>query len=84
MTEPQKDTSSFWNDWEGVAGGVPQTPGIPTYGYRHSQPIHQGASPLRSQRVSADGGWSLDSLRNGSEQQGAGAVHVNQDSCQTQ
>ena len=61
-------------DW---AAGIPQTPEIQTqrtsYGYRHSQPIHQGASPRRSPRVSADGGWSLESLRNGSGQQGAGA-----------
>ena len=72
-------------DW---AAGIPQTPEIQTqrtsYGYRHSQPIHQGASPIRSPRVSADGGWSLESLRNGSGQQGDGAVHVNPDSCQTQ
>ena len=58
--EPQRASSSFWNIWGAMAGGVPQD----TLNKQQQQPyVDLGAT----QRWSQDGGWSLGSLLNGSQ-----------------
>ena len=59
-TEPQRASSSFWNNWGALAGGVPQD----TLNQQQQQPfVDLGAT----QRWSQDGGWGLQSLLTGSQ-----------------
>ena len=58
--EPQRASSSFWNNWGALAGGVPQD----TLNQQQQQPfVDLGAT----QRWSQDGGWGLQSLLTGSQ-----------------
>ena len=60
--EPQRASSSFWNNWDALAGGVPQD--TLNQQQQQQQPfVDLGAT----QRWSQDGGWSLGSLLNGSQ-----------------
>ena len=67
--EPQRASSSFWNNWDAVAGGIPQhVPGF----QRTSNHQDFGVTS----RWSQDGGWGLQSLLNGSQGEAGGGINT--------
>ena len=70
--EPQRASSSFWNNWDAVAGGIPQVPGFQRTSHHQQQSyVDLGATS----RWSQDGGWGLQSLMNGSQSGAGGGIN---------